>query len=61
MMAHPVLVNRPIVVTPRGVKLCPASKAALDILEAPQRGGFVKEDSEKVIGPDGNRILRPVL
>jgi arsenate reductase len=59
MMAHPILINRPIVVTPKGVKLCRPSEAVFDILEAPQRGGFAKEDGEKVIGPDGNRILRP--
>jgi arsenate reductase (glutaredoxin) len=59
MMAHPILINRPIVVTRRGVKLCRPSETVLDILEAPQRGGFAKEDGEKVIGPDGNRILRP--
>jgi len=58
MMAHPILINRPIVVTPRGVKLCRPSEAVLDILDAPQRGGFAKEDGEKVIGPDGNRIFR---
>jgi arsenate reductase len=59
MMAHPILINRPIVVTPAGVKLCRPSETVLDILEAPQRGGFVKEDGERVIGPDGNRIPRP--
>jgi arsenate reductase len=59
MMAHPILINRPIVVTTRGVKLCRPSETVLDILEAPQRGGFVKEDGERVIGPDGNRIPRP--
>ena len=55
MMAHPILINRPIVVTPKGVKLCRPSETVLDILEAPQRGAFTKEDGEKVIGPDGNR------
>jgi arsenate reductase len=59
MMAHPILINRPIVVTLRGVKLCRPSEAVLDILEAPQRGGFTKKDGEKVLGPDGNSILRP--
>ena len=59
MMAHPILINRPIVVTPAGVKLCRPSETVLDMLEAPQRGGFGKEDGEPVIGPDGNRILRP--
>lgn len=59
MMAHPILINRPIVVTPMAVKLCRPSETVLDILEAPQRGSFAKEDGEKVIGPDGNRIPRP--
>jgi arsenate reductase len=58
MMAHPILINRPIVVTPAGVKLCRPSETVLDILIPPQRGGFVKEDGERVIGPDGNRIPR---
>jgi arsenate reductase len=59
MMAHSILINRPIVVTPAGVKLCRPSQTVLDILNAPQRGGFEKEDGERVIGPDGNRIPRP--
>jgi arsenate reductase (glutaredoxin) len=42
MMAHPILINRPIVVTPLGVKLCRPSEAVLDILPSPQRGTFVK-------------------
>jgi arsenate reductase len=58
MMAHPILINRPIVVTPRAVKLFRASEAMLDILEASQRGGFATEDGENVVGPDSNRILR---
>jgi arsenate reductase len=61
MMAHPILINRPIVITPKGVKLCRPSETVLDILDAPQRGAFAKEDGEKVIGPDGNRIIRPTL
>ena len=61
MMAHPILINRPIVITPKGVKLCRPSETVLDILEAPQRGAFAKEDGEQVIGPDGNRIIRPTL
>jgi arsenate reductase len=43
MLAHPVLINRPIVVTPRGVKLCRPSEAVLDILTPPQKGPFGKE------------------
>jgi arsenate reductase len=46
MMAHPILINRPIVVTPLGVKLCRPSEAVLDILPFPQRGAFTKEDGE---------------
>ena len=56
MMAHPILINRPIVATPLGVKLCRPSEAVLDILPAPQRGAFTKEDGEKVIDAAGKRI-----
>ncbi|MDQ0302599.1 arsenate reductase (glutaredoxin) [Ancylobacter polymorphus] len=55
MMAHPILINRPIVVTPRGVKLCRPSEAVLDLLDAPQRGEFRKEDGELVIDINGHR------
>ena len=51
MLAHPILINRPIVVTPLGVKLCRPSEAVLDILPEPQRGGFTKEDGQ-VVAPD---------
>jgi arsenate reductase len=44
MLVHPVLINRPIVVTPRGVKLCRPSETVLDILAPPQKGPFAKED-----------------
>jgi arsenate reductase len=47
MMAHPILINRPIVVTPHGVKLCRPSELVLDLLPA-QRGEFTKEDGERV-------------
>jgi arsenate reductase len=47
MMAHPILINRPIVVTPKGVKLCRPSELVLDLLP-PQQGEFVKEDGERV-------------
>jgi arsenate reductase (glutaredoxin) len=47
MMAHPILINRPIVVTPKGVRLCRPSELVLDLLPA-QRGEFVKEDGERV-------------
>jgi arsenate reductase len=49
MMAHPILINRPIVVTPKGVKLCRPSEAVLDLLPVPI-GRFVKEDGEVVDG-----------
>ncbi len=56
MMAHPILINRPIVVTPAGVKLCRPSEVVLDILPQPQRGAFTKEDGEPVIDAAGKRI-----
>ena len=56
MMAHPILINRPIVVTDMGVKLCRPSEAVLDILLHPQRGAFSKEDGEAVVDAGGNRI-----
>jgi arsenate reductase (glutaredoxin) len=55
MLAHPILINRPIVVTPLGVKLCRPSETVLEILPDPQRGAFVKEDGEVVVGADGRR------
>lgn len=48
MMAHPILINRPIVVTPKGTKLCRPSEAVLDLLPNPDIGRFVKEDGEVV-------------
>ncbi|MEG3597974.1 MAG: arsenate reductase (glutaredoxin) [Pseudomonadota bacterium] len=56
MMAHPVLINRPLVVSPLGVKLCRPSEAVLDLLPVEQRGAFTKEDGQKVVDADGNRI-----
>lgn len=56
MIAHPILINRPIVVTPLGVRLCRPSEAVLDILPAPQLGAFNKEDGEPVIDVNGNRL-----
>lgn len=56
MVAHPILMNRPIVVTPLGTRLCRPSEAVLDILPQAQQGAFSKEDGEKVVGVDGNRI-----
>lgn len=55
MMASPILINRPIVVTPEGVRLCRPSEAVLDLLP-PQRGAFVKEDGEQVIDDHGRRV-----
>ena len=56
MMAHPVLINRPLVVSSLGVKLCRPSEAVLDLLPVQQRGAFSKEDGQKVVDADGNRI-----
>jgi arsenate reductase len=50
MMAHPILINRPIVVTPVGVRLCRPSEAVLDLLPIQERE-FVKEDGDRVIDP----------
>ncbi len=58
MMAHPILINRPIVATPLGVKLCRPSEAVLDILPNPQRGAIAKEDGEAVVDADGQRTAR---
>ncbi|NWG45576.1 MAG: arsenate reductase (glutaredoxin) [Alphaproteobacteria bacterium] len=56
ILSHPVLMNRPIVVTPLGTRLCRPSETVLDILPAPQRGAFVKEDGEAVVDASGRRI-----
>ncbi len=56
MVAHPVLINRPLVVTPLGVKLCRPSELVLDILPLPQLGAFTKEDGEAVIDASGKRV-----
>lgn len=53
---HPILMNRPIVVTPIGTKLCRPSEAVLDILPNPQTGPFTKEDGEVVIDAEGKRV-----
>ncbi len=55
MLAHPILINRPIVATPLGVRLCRPSETVLDILQGAQRGGFAKEDGKPVVGADGAR------
>ena len=56
MLAHPILMNRPIVVSPWGVRLCRPSQAVLEILPLPQRGAFTKEDGERVLDDRGQRI-----
>ena len=56
MLQHPVLINRPIVVTPLGTKLCRPSETVLDILPNPQRGAFNKEDGEAVVDAKGQRV-----
>lgn len=53
--AHPVLMNRPVVVSPKGVRLCRPSEDVLDLLP-PQQGAFAKEDGEQVVDAAGNRI-----
>ena len=56
MMAHPVLINRPLVVSPAGVKLCRPSEAVLDLLPQAQRGAFSKDDGERVVDAGGQRV-----
>lgn len=56
MLAHPILINRPIVVTPLGTRLCRPSEAVLDLLPQPQQGAFSKEDGEVVIDAQGRRV-----
>ncbi|MFS0851425.1 arsenate reductase (glutaredoxin) [Novosphingobium panipatense] len=56
MMAHPILINRPLVVSPLGVKLCRPSEAVLDLLPTGQLGAFAKEDGEQVVDASGQRI-----
>jgi arsenate reductase len=56
MLAHPILINRPIVETPKGVRLCRPSERVLDILPNPGIGPFVKEDGEVVINAEGRRV-----
>nr|WP_315425662.1 arsenate reductase (glutaredoxin) [uncultured Albidiferax sp.] len=56
IVAHPILLERPIVITPLGAKLCRPSEAVLDILPNPQQGAFAKEDGEKVVNAQGQRL-----
>ena len=57
MVAHPILINRPFVVSPLGTRLCRPSERVLDILPQPQRGFFAKEDGEVVINASGQRVV----
>ncbi|WP_348685815.1 glutaredoxin-dependent arsenate reductase [Aeromonas bestiarum] len=56
MLAHPILINRPIVVTPLGTRLCRPSELVLDILPDQQKGAFTKEDGEQVVDASGKRL-----
>lgn len=58
MRAHPILINRPFVVTPEGVRLCRPSEMVLDILSLPQQGALMKEDGELVINEKGERVSK---
>jgi len=55
IMAHPILLNRPLVITPKGVRLCRPSERVIDLLP-PQRGEFFKEDGERVVDAQGRRV-----
>jgi arsenate reductase len=57
MMAHPILINRPIVVTPLGARLCRPSEVVLDILADSQKRAFTTEDGEAVVDASGNRLI----
>jgi arsenate reductase len=57
MLVHPVLVNRPIVATPKGVKLCRPSEAVLDLLDRLPPGPLAKEDGSLIIDASGERVL----
>ena len=59
MLQEPILINRPIVVTPLGTRLCRPSEAVLDLLPQPQQAAFTKEDGEAVIDAKGARIAKP--
>ena len=55
IMAHPILMNRPLVVSPKGVRLCRPSEKVIDLLP-PQRGEFFKEDGERIVDEKGRRV-----
>lgn len=56
MLANPILINRPVVISALGTRLCRPSEEVLDILPAPQRGAFSKEDGEAVVDAQGRRL-----
>ncbi|MBB4155202.1 arsenate reductase [Sphingomonas jinjuensis] len=56
MIAYPILINRPLVVSPLGVKLCRPSEAVLDLLPSDQLGAFAKEDGEQLVDASGQRV-----
>ena len=58
MLAHPILINRPVVETPLGTRLCRPSELVLDLLPQPQRGAFAKEDGEAVVDAQGVRVAK---
>ena len=57
MMQHPVLINRPLVVSPLGVKLCRPSEMVLDLIPAAQQGAFAKEDGQQVVDAAGRKVM----
>lgn len=57
MLQYPILINRPIVMTPRGTRLCRPSEVVLDILPKAQKGAFSKEDGQNVVDEKGNRLI----
>jgi arsenate reductase (glutaredoxin) len=57
MLAHPILINRPIVVSPKGVRLCRPSEVVLDLLPPPPKALFHKDDGELVLDASGNRVM----
>ncbi len=57
MLQHPILVNRPLVATPRGVRLCRPSESVLDLLDRLPPGPFAKEDGQQIIDAKGNRLV----
>ena len=59
MLQHPILINRPIVVTPLATRLCRPSEAVLEILPRPQQGAFAKEDGEAVVDAKGQSVVKP--